>query len=93
MDAFEVRDQVGIIFLNNGFIYKLNKEFKTIFHKNEADFEGLNIFDLVKPVEGGKQKEIKEYKNGKHILHLFGKKIETDITINNKSVVVNRKRV
>jgi len=33
LDAFEIRDQVGIIFLNNGFIYKLNKEFKNIFNK------------------------------------------------------------
>lgn len=54
MDAFEVRDQVGIIFLNNGQIYKLNKEFQTIFNKNETDFEGLTIFDLIKPVDAGK---------------------------------------
>jgi len=54
LDAFEVRDQVGIIFLNNGNIYKLNKEFKTIFNKEESDFEGLNIFDIVKPMDSKK---------------------------------------
>lgn len=79
--------------MNNGYIYKLNKEFKTIFNKEEADFEGLNIFDIVKPMDAAKFNNVMQYKPGKHMLTLFGKKIETDITIQYKSIVVNRKRI
>jgi len=44
-------------------------------------------------MDNTKLTDVLSYKPGKHILHLFGKKIETDIIIQYKSVVVSRKRI
>lgn len=44
-------------------------------------------------MDSKKFNDVLQYKPGKHMLTLFGKKIETDITIHYKSIVVNRKRI
>jgi len=49
MDAYNAKDEASMVFLQNGCLYSVNKEFKKIFFKDETAFEDMTFFQLFEP--------------------------------------------
>lgn len=82
-----------MIFLPNGYLYSVNKEFKKIFQKNESEFDESKFVQLFEPMNKNlRVTDMSKLTSDKYYFNIFGKKIEVDLNFNIKTIVVNKER-
>lgn len=94
LKEYNSKDEASIIFLQNGMVQSVNNEFKKIFIKDETAFDDMTFFQLFEPKNRlSKSTQMMKQTSGKYVFNIFGKKLEVDVNLTTKTLVVQRKRI